>query len=228
MSRFAKGPALALLLLAACDSRCAEPPGERDGGPAPGAVVTVLKSGDGTGSVLSDPEGVDCDTACTDQELGLTVETTAMTLTAEPKRDALFESWTCVTTRAGAPDPQVVTAEPDIVAFDEAGPAELTDLAVQCTARFRQLHTLGIIRVGDGEGDVVGTLTAPGGGTRIDCGDKCTAGYFVGEQETLTAVPGAGSRFAGWQLDCATAGTNLQATVILDGEKDCEARFELQ
>ena len=65
-------PRLALLAFAGCDPRCTEPSGPIDGGPAPGATVTVLKSGDGTGSIQSDPEGIDCGTDCLDQELALT------------------------------------------------------------------------------------------------------------------------------------------------------------
>lgn len=229
-SRQSSRPRLAALLVlafAGCDPRCAEPPGPLDGGPPPGAIVTVLKSGDGTGSIESDPEGIDCDIPCTEQELVLTNETPKITLTAEPARDALFESWTCLTTRAGAPDPQVIEGELDVVAFDEAAPESLTDLTVECTARFRQLYTLLVIRRGDGDGDVVGTLPAPGGGTRIDCGEKCTAGYFVDEADTLTAVPATGSVFAGWSFDCASAGTDPEVTVVLDDDKTCEARFEL-
>jgi hypothetical protein len=201
---------------------CAEPSVPVDADPPRGAVVTARKSGDGTGNLTSEPAGIDCDTACTDQVLTLPIDTTTMMLTADPKRDALFESWTCLLTRAGEPDPQIVTSTPDVVAFYEADP---TDVAVECTARFRQLYTLLVIRSGDGNGDVVGALAAPGGGTRIDCGKKCTAGYFADEQETLTAVPGAGSSFAGWSFDCA--GAIPEATVILDADKDCEARFEL-
>ena len=151
-----------------------------------------------------------------------------MTLSAAPFRDALFENWTCITTKVGEPAAPVVSAELDVVAFDEADAANLTDLTIECTARFRQLYTLLIIRSGDGTGDVVGSLPAAGGGTRIDCGEKCTAGYFAAEQETLTATPAPGSVFAGWSFDCAAAGANTAAIVVLDEDKDCEARFELE
>lgn len=212
------------MLLAGCD----EPARPLDEGPAAGAVVAVHKSGDGRGTIASDPEGIACEGACAQQELALTVETATLTLTAAPARDALFESWTCVTTRGGTSESPRVSRQLAVVAFDEPDAAKLTQLVVECTARFRQLHTLVIVRSGEGEGDVTGSLLAgQGGGSRIDCGDQCTAGYFANEEETLTALPAAGSLFSGWSFDCEPAEPST-VTVLLDADKNCEARFELE
>ncbi len=211
-----------MLSFVACDPRCTEAPPPRDAGPGEGAIVRVAKAGDGRGTIESDPEGIDCEVDCTAQELVLTVETTIVTLTAEPALDALFENWTCLSTKNGEPQPQLVLEDTDIVAFEDSDPV---GLEVECTARFRQLHTLLVILVGDGEGRVVGASPAPQGGQRIDCPPKCTAGYFAGETDTLTPIPDPGSVFAGWEFDCEGA---ADFTVTLDDDKDCEARFELE
>lgn len=216
---------LTLLLgaLAGCDPRCAEAPPPRDAGPGAGAIVRVAKAGDGTGTITSEPEGIDCEVDCAEQVLELTEETTALTLTAEPARDALFENWTCAATKNGEPLTQVGPLEDlEIPAFEDADPVGLD---VECTARFRQLHTLLVIFAGEGSGRVTGSSPAPEGGQRIDCPPKCTAGYFEGETDTLTPVPDPGSVFAGWSFDCEGNG---DFTVTLDDDKDCEARFNLE
>jgi hypothetical protein len=217
----ALGTTLLLASLAGCDPRCAEPPPPVDAGPAAGAVVRVLKAGDGRGTIESDPEGIDCEVDCTEQELALTVETTSMTLTAEPALDALFENWTCTATKDGEPQPQRLLEDLEIPAFDDTD--DPVGLEVECTARFRQLHTLLVIFAGEGSGRVVGSSPAPEGGQRIDCPPKCTAGYFAGDSDTLTAIPDPGSVFVGWEFDCEGTG---DFTVTLDDDKDCEARFE--
>lgn len=212
-----------LVSFAGCDPRCAEPPPPADAGPGAGAAVRVLKGGDGTGTIVSDPEGIDCEVDCDEQLLELTEETTTMTLVAEPARDALFESWTCTSTKNGEPQPQVgPLTDLEILAFDDADPVGVD---VECTARFRQLHTLLVIFAGQGTGRVTGSAPAPEGGQRIDCPPKCTAGYFADESDTLTPVADEGSVFAGWQLDCEGTG---DFTVTLDEDKNCEARFELE
>lgn len=207
----------------ACDPRCAEPPPPVDGGPPPGATLTAQKSGDGTGEFESDPAAIDCSTDCAAQVARFADDVTTVTLTAEPARDALFESWTCNGSKNGEPLQQVVTQEETVVAFDDEDPEGLD---VLCTASFRQLHTLLVVFAGEGEGTVTGTALAPGGGTRIACPDKCTAGYFADESDTLTAVAAPGSVFAGWAFDCE--GTDPTVTVQLDGDKNCEARFDLE
>jgi hypothetical protein len=202
-------------LLSACP-----PPGDGgDAGPPPGAVVHVVKGGDGNGSVKSAPEGIDCDTACDAQDLTLDPEVTTLTLTATPARDALLEEWRCEGTKDGEPLSTVVVQTADVVAFDDDDPEGVD---VTCTATFRQLWTLLVVFSGTGSGHVTGTAPLQGGGTRIDCPDACVAGYFDGDSETLHAVPDTGSVFAGWKLDCSGAG---DVTVTLDEDKNCEAHF---
>lgn len=195
-----------------------EPPSS-DGGPAPGAVVVVRKGGDGNGLTKSTPEGIDCDTACEEQRLSLAADVTSLTLQATPARDALFAEWRCETSKNGLAGNPIVVTTPEVEAFADEEPA---GVEVQCTATFRQLYTLQVFFSGSGSGHIVGSAAAATGGTRIDCGTKCTAGYFAGEEEELTATADVGSVFTGWKLDCSGTGP---APLQLDENKDCEAHF---
>jgi hypothetical protein len=76
---------------------------------------------------------------------------------------------------------------------------------------------------------VVNQITSTGGATGsivsnpagIDCGTDCTARYPKGTVVTLTAVPGANSRFTGWtgNSDCS------DGTVTMKANKTCTANF---
>ena len=69
--------------------------------------------------------------------------------------------------------------------------------------------------------DGTGTVTSVPAG--ITCGTDCATSYAPGEQVTLTAAPGAGSRFAGWGGACS--GTALSCTVTMDQGRDVTATF---
>jgi beta-lactam-binding protein with PASTA domain len=58
-------------------------------GPAMQHILTVRKSGAGTGVVTSDPEGVDCGSDCTKAY----AEGTVVTLTAAADADSIFDGW---------------------------------------------------------------------------------------------------------------------------------------
>jgi alpha-tubulin suppressor-like RCC1 family protein len=51
---------------------------------------------------------------------------------------------------------------------------------------------------------------------------SCTISYSYGTEETLTAVPAAGSKFVGWSGACAGTGT---CTVLMDRAQDVTAGF---
>jgi Divergent InlB B-repeat domain len=209
-----------VLTLAACPP----PEGNPDGGaPDPKTLtIAVSKGGDGLGEIVSEPEGIDCDTTCDAQEHDFEIGGEVV-LTAAPARDALFGGWSCLlqggNTRTGA-DPSIVASLPE----DEEG------ALISCEPLFRQLYTIVFIfpGAGTGEGSVTGSLTKSDGSPRLECrsddGVVCDAGYFAGEVDTFTAVADEGSVFSRWGFDCGTGSD--PTTVTMDEDKNCEAYFE--
>lgn len=217
---------LTLLVVVALAAACPPPEQPHDAGPPPGAVIHVKKAGDGHGAILSSPDGINCDNDCSDETSFTFGEgVSKVTLTETPARDALFDNWHCEGTKKGTPLNPIDTQTGALDVFDDASP---NGIDLTCTATFRQLWTIQVVFSGDEQqaashGHVVGTAPATsGGGTRIDCPTKCTAGYFNGDTETLSASADSGFVFAGWKI-CST-GTQ-PVTLTLDGNKNCEAHI---
>ncbi|MBL8626094.1 MAG: InlB B-repeat-containing protein [Myxococcales bacterium] len=142
-------------------------------------TVTVVPTGDGSGTIESSPAGLVCPGACT-----LTVaHGTVVTLTPHPALGATFAGWTGGGCTGAAPCVLTVTA----------------DVSIQ--AAFALDHTLVVTRAGSGSGTV--TSNPPG----ITCGGDCSETYAQGTVVTLTATPDGGSTFAGWSGACAGTGT---------------------
>jgi hypothetical protein len=141
---------------------------------APTHMLAVSKSGTGSGTVTSDPAGIDCGSTCSNQF----ADGTPVTLTATPATGSVFTGWSgdCST------DPCQLTIDADKTV----------------TATFAlQTKTLSVSTAGSGSGSV---SSNPAG---IDCGSTCAHAYDYGTSVTLTATPAAGSVFAGWSGDCA-------------------------
>ena len=141
-------------------------------------TLTVVPTGDGSGTITSSPPGLACPGPCT-----LTVDHGAqVTLTAAPAVGSTFVGWTgggC----AG-------TAACTLTVTD--------DLSVQ--AAFALDRSLVVTRAGNGSGTVT---SAPAG---IACGATCTATFPPGTVVTLTQAATAGSAFTGWSGACAGTG----------------------
>jgi uncharacterized delta-60 repeat protein len=123
----------------------------------------------GSGTVTSDPAGIDCgDTCAQSYPIG-----TVVTLTATPMPGARFSGW---------------TGDPDC-----ADGSVTLDTPKSCTANFSSLlSTLTVMKFGTGSGTV---SSDPSG---IDCGATCSASYARGTSVKLTATPDPGSTFGGW------------------------------
>ena len=137
----------------------------------PAFVLSVSKSGAGSGKVKSAPTGIKCGATCSSVYL----DGAAVTLTAAPAAGSVFAGW------SGA-------------ACAGAGACTVTmDGAEAVTATFQLLPVaLTVQKAGTGQGKVISA--APG----IKCGLRCAADFPVGAPVTLTAVPAAGSVFTGW------------------------------
>jgi hypothetical protein len=143
-------------------------------------LLTVGKTGNGSGTVTSSPAGIACGADCTETYNAHTV----VTLTAAAAADSTFTGWTgggCSGTATC-----VVTM----------------DAAVSVTAGFAlKQFPLTVTKAGNGSGTVT---SSPAG---IACGADCSEAYDIGTLVTLTATPDAGSSFAGWSGGCVGAGT---------------------
>ncbi len=162
-------------------------------------ALTVTRAGTGSGTVTSDPAGIECGDTCTQSYPHGTV----VTLTATPAPGARFVSW---------------SGDPDC-----ADGSVTLDMEKTCTANFAGssgpgslLATLSVVKLGPGSGSV--TSNPPG----IDCGATCSAAYDRGTTVALTATPAPGSIFGGWN------GCSADGTVRLDGDTQCTALFGLR
>ena len=150
------------------------------GGPLCVKTLTVTKTGAGSGSVKSDPYGIDCGAKCSQPYQDGTV----ITLTATAEYGSAFYGW------SGGGCSGVGTCV-----------VKLTNHTT-VTARFLPIRTLTVSKTGNGSGKVT---SDPAG---INCGTDCSFKYVQGVVVTLTATPAAGSAFAGWSGGgCTGTGT---------------------
>jgi hypothetical protein len=170
-----------------------------DGKAPEGGSLTVTLVGTGSGTVSSDPAGLNCDAECTTTfDAGAEV-----TLTANPAADSLFLGWSGVDCAPGPSCVVTLSGPKNILAvFDLAPPS--TSLTVDVA--------------GSGSGTVVSN---PAG---ISCPGTCTADFAPGTEVSLSASAADGSTFTGWRGgDCPTEGG---CTVTVTGGQSILAVFE--
>jgi photosystem II stability/assembly factor-like uncharacterized protein/preprotein translocase subunit YajC len=162
-------------------------------------TLTVLKSGTGSGTVTSNPSGINCGSDCSESYN----QGTIVTLTATPASGSTFTGWSGVCSGTGT---CTVTM----------------NAATSVTATFSLQvgsYTLTVVKSGTGSGTVT---SSPSG---IDCGSDCSESYDQGTSVTLTAAPAAGSTFGGWSGACSGTGT---CAVTMNAAKSVTATFNLQ
>lgn len=144
----------------------------------PSYTLTITKDGTGSGTVTSEPGGINCGSNCSEDYL----EGTEVTLSAEASSDSTFVGW------SGGPD---------------CGNGVINMTVDQsCTATFDlipQYYTLDVSKDGTGSGTV---SSQPGG---IDCGADCNQEYLEGTKVKLTGTPDIGSELTSWggDADCS-------------------------
>ncbi len=164
-------------------------------------TVAVSRAGSGGGTVSSSPAGIYCSSDCTENYPSGTV----ITLTATPASGSVFAGWSgsadCVDGR--------VTVNANL----------------NCTATFNLVSgytlTTSIVKEITASGSPSGKVVSNPAG--IDCGSDCTQTYTAGKVITLTPVPAANSKFAGWtgNADCS------DGSITLNAAKTCTAKFSL-
>ena len=161
--------------------------------------LTVNRAGTGSGTVTSNPPGIDCGATCSASY----VIGTVVTLTATPDLVSIFNGWSGCDTVAGTTCTVTMNAARTVTA---------SFILKRFTLRVTKASGLGI-----GNGTV--TSDPPG----IDCGATCSASYVIGTVVTLTARPDIISIFNGWS-DCdAVSGTTC--TVNMRAARSVTAHF---
>jgi hypothetical protein len=164
-----------------------------------GATLTISKrnTNNGTGTVTSVPEGINCGSTCkwpfSPGDM--------VTLTAEPQQGtSSFTGW------GGA--------------CSGAGTCSVTMNSNTTVSASFSSNTLGISRVGAGTGTVT---SSPAG---INCGSTCSRGFPPGASVTLSATPLPGSTFREWGGGACT-GADPSCTFTMTANAMVTATFDL-
>jgi hypothetical protein len=164
---------------------------------AANSSITVIKAGAGSGTVVSDPAGINCGNVC----MGSFASNQGIGLEATPDAGSRLASWSGPCSNS--------TTNVCLL---------LSPIPATIVATFVKTQTLTVAKAGNGTGTVTST---PAG---IYCGATCSAAFDQGSTVTLTAStrPGDGT-FAGWSGgDCS--GTD-PCTVTMDAAKTVTATF---
>jgi len=148
--------------------------------PAFKSGLTVMKTGGGSGKVVSAPAGIDCGSTCS----AAFAEGAMVTLTATPDTGSTFSGWS----GGGCSGSALVCT------------TSISGAAVVSAAFLKQPGTVIVTKGGTGMGTVTST---PAG---LDCGATCTGSFELSSMVTLTATPSAGSVFSGWGGACMGSG----------------------
>ncbi len=149
-------------------------------------LLTIDKSGTGTGNIISFPSGIDCGTDCFEK---FAADST-VTLIAVNNTGSEFGGWTGEGTTAtrSAPCGTALTCDVSM------------SVARSVSASFNlSSRLLTVVKDGSGSGRV---LSIPQG---IDCGEDCTEAYAKTITVTLSALAENNSRFIGWKDESGTA-----------------------
>lgn len=150
--------------------------------------LTVSKAGTGSGTVASNPIGINCGADCSENYNS----NTSVTLSAAPANGSTFTGWNGACTGTGSCVVSM-TAAKSVTATFALGTYSLT-----------------VSKTGTGSGTVT---SSPAG---INCGSDCSEAYSYNTSVTLTAVPSsAGSVFTGWSGgSCSGAGTCIVTMAV--------------
>jgi alpha-tubulin suppressor-like RCC1 family protein len=161
--------------------------------------LSVVRQGDGNGTVTSNPTGISCGSACT----AAFVSDSQVTLAAAAAADSTFAGWTGCDAVSGAAC---------TVAMSNARSVT----AIFMLKRF----TLTAAKNGNGGGTVT---SSPAG---ISCGSACASDYVINTVVTLTATPNADSNVTGWTGCDSVSGATC--TVTMANARTATATFTLK
>ena len=163
-------------------------------------ALTVSKSGTGTGTVTSNPSGIDCGADCSQTYLS----GTSVTLTAAPSAGSSFTGWGGACSGTGTCQVTMDAAKSVTATFAPTPPGQFS-LTVQ--------------KNGSGTGTVTST------DAQISCGSTCTHDYPSGTPVSLNAAAAGGSRFGNWSGGCSGSGA---CDVTMSQDRTVTATFVAQ
>ena len=159
-------------------------------------TLAAAKQGDGTGTVTSNPAGINCGSTCFSQFLS----DSQVTLSGAPSANSTFNGWTGCDSVFGATCTVSMTNDRSAT-------------AIFMLKRF----TLSVSTTGVGKGTVT---SSPAG---INCGSACKSDFVIDTTVTLTATPAMLSILTGWTGCDATDGNTC--TVRMSANKSVSAEF---
>ena len=167
-----------------------------------GALTDLLvrKRGKGSGTVISDFEGIDCGLACS----ALYPPDTAVTLTAKADFGSLFDGW------RGACQGKKTECR-----------ISLRKHETRVKARFIPSPRVRLKIAIEAENGYGNVTSLPSG---IDCGSVCKGFYVKGNQVTLIAQPNSNSLFVAWRGACKSQTSN-QCVLTLKRDRRVVAMF---
>jgi len=162
-------------------------------------TLSVGEAGAGSGTVTSNPTGINCGANCSASYAG----GTTVTLTAAANTGSLFAGWSGCDAISGATCTVTMSA------------------ARAVTASFNlQSFALNVNKTGAG----AGTVTSNPAG--ISCGTDCSESYTTGTTVTLSAAANTGSVFGAWSGCDSVSGTTC--TVSMNAARTVSASFNVQ
>ncbi len=161
----------------------------------PAFTLRVTKIGNGSGTVTSNPAGINCGSDCTESY----PTNTLVKLTAAPlNAGSVFVGWS----GACAGTATICTVK--------------MDAAKTATANFKRVATLTVAKSGSGAGRATGP--------NINCGLDCAETYDLNTVVTLTAAAYSGSTLIGW-FNCPANPAPNQCRVTMSAARTVTARF---
>jgi len=158
--------------------------------PASSVALNTAVTGNGAGTLVSSPAGINCPTACTTT----LASGTSVTLTATSGTASHFGGWTGACATIGT----VTTA---------GGSCTLKPTATTTVGAAFALNTYTLTVVKQGSG------TVNASGASIACGSTCSATVNAGTAVTLSATPASGYTFSNWSGACTGTSATCQVTV---------------
>jgi len=149
----------------------------------------------GSGSVSSTPQGINCGTDCSEDF----AENTNVSLTAMPDDGFRFANWSGACSGSGACSVNMAQNQSVNAVFEQNAASEAT-LTVTVS----------------GNGSVTSNPIG------IDCGSDCTHNFTQNTSVVLTAVPNSGYKLDSWSGDCSG---NVGCDLTIDANKVVTATF---